>query len=214
MTKTLVLAALCATAAYAGSAGEAEHAARLESRVDAALERILGPRRAATLIEVRGERVTKTEQSQISGTRAHESAAGTEIFDLPGYTKKGASRPAIPVSGGTTMVQSATEETVREGSFAVSGVRAWLFLDKNLDDAAAAEAVRVSLEILAIEPDRGDTLKVVKTAFTPAWRAAFSRPRDARALMLLCLAAATFLFGVFLLRRRPQSVPAPQPSSA
>ncbi|MDD5304321.1 MAG: hypothetical protein PHS14_14580 [Elusimicrobia bacterium] len=162
MTKTLVLAALCATAAYAGSAGEGEHAARLEARVEAALERMLGPGRAAATVEVRGERVTKREQSEIPG---------------------------------------AGEETLHEGAFAVSGVRARLVLDKSLGEGAVAEAVRVTGEILALDRARGDELTVLRTSFLPSWRAAFSRPRDARDLALLCLAAAAVMLAAGLIGR-------------
>lgn len=202
VTKTIVLALLCATAAYAGSAGEAEHAALLEARVNAALERILGAGRAAAIVEVRGERVTKRDVAQISGSGGHDAAADADsaIIDLPGYSKKAAARNTRP-SGGATLVHSDSQETVREASFSVSGVRAWLFLDKNLDDVRAAEAVRVSLEMLSVEPDRGDSLKVVRTSFLPAWRAAFSRPRDARALTLLCMAAAALLLAAGLIGR-------------
>lgn len=201
--KTLVLAALCATAAYAGSAGEGEHAARLEARVDAALERMLGPGRAAATVEVRGERVTKREEIQISGTGGHEAPPESDaaILDLPGYTNKAASRNSPAPSESARLVHSDSEETIREASFAASGVRAWLFLDKKLDDAVAADAVHMSLEILGIDPDRGDSLNVVRTSFPPVWRAAFSHPRDARALALLAVAAAALLLAAALIGR-------------
>ncbi|MDP3541702.1 MAG: hypothetical protein Q8T11_04455, partial [Elusimicrobiota bacterium] len=202
MTRNFVLAALCATAAHAGSAGEGEHAARLEGRVEEALERILGPGRSAATVEVRGERVTKREQSEISGSvgsAASPASAGSAILALPGYTTKGGSRAAPASSRGPALLHSSSEETIREGSFAVSGLRAWIFLDKGLDDGAAAEAVRVSLEILALEPDRGDSFKVVRTSFLPAWRAAFSRPRGAGALALLVAACAAVLVAAAML---------------
>lgn len=198
VTKILVLAALCATAAHAGSAGEDEHAARLEARVDAALERVLGPGRAAATVVVRGERVTKREQSQISGSSGRETPPGSPILELPGYTKKGAIQ-SRPPAGGNFLVHSASEETLREGSFVVSGVRARLVLDDGLSEDSAAEAVRVAREILALDPERGDQLAVVRTAFLPAWRAAFSRPRDARALALLCGAAAALILAAALI---------------
>ncbi|MCM2303185.1 MAG: hypothetical protein NDJ72_00665 [Elusimicrobia bacterium] len=211
MTKYVVLAALCATAAHAGPAGEVEHAARLEASVEAALDRIIGPGRSAATVEARGERVTRREQSEISGTGGDSAPAESSsepgpaapspsaILPLPGYAKKGV--PAAPPSSRIPplLLHAASEETVREGSFAVTGLRAWIFLDKGLDDAAAAEAVRVSLEILAIDPDRGDSFKVVRTSFLPAWRAAFSRPRGAGALALLAVACAAALASAALL---------------
>lgn len=195
VTRSIVLTALCATVCFAGTAGEGEYAARLEARLDSALERILGPGRAAAIVEVRGERVTKREESSISGYGGRGAQAGNALLDLPGYTKKAA--PALPPAG--TVVHSASEQTVSEGSFDPSGVRAWLFLDEDLDDAAAAAAVQLSMEILAVDPARGDTLKVVRTAISPAWRAAFSRPRDLRILILLGLAAAAALLSVVMI---------------
>lgn len=192
VTKILVLAAFCATAAHAGSAGEGEHAARLEMRVETALERILGPDRAAATIEVLGERVSKRQQSEITGAAGREApAAETAIMDLPGYTKS-APKPAPRPKAGT-IVHSSNDETVTEASFTVRRLRAWLVLDKNLKDSAAAEAVRVTGEILALDQKRGDELTVVRTAFIPAWRAAFSRPRDAKHLALFVLGAAALL---------------------
>lgn len=238
VTKSFVLAALCATAAYAGPAGEVEHAARLEASVEAALERILGPGRSAATVEARGERVTKREQSEISGTGGRSASvegpsapAASTILALPGYTKKGASAAPLPPRTASVLLHATSEETVREASFAVTGLRAWIFLDKGVDDAAAAEAVRVSLEILAIDPDRGDSFKVVRTSFLPAWRAAFSRPRGAGALALLAAACAAALASAALLgfaamrssraladairaSRTPAAASAPAPSPA
>lgn len=201
VTKTLVLAVLCATAAHAGSAGEGEHAARLEARVETALERMFGPGRAAVTVEVRGERVTKREQSQISGSGGREAPAEAGILELPGYTKSGAAKPARPAAGGATLIHSAFEETLSEGSFAVSGMRAWLVLDNKLSPDTVAEAVRVTGEILGLDTSRGDELNLVRTAFLPSWRAAFSRPRDARDLALFVLAAAAFLLAAWLISR-------------
>lgn len=207
VTKTFVLAALCATAAHAGPAGEVEHAARLEASVEAALERVLGPGRAAATVEARGERVIRREHSEISGAGGPASdpvssaaaAQTSTILALPGYAKKAAPSGQPAPSPGPVLLHATSEETVREGSFAVTGLRAWIFLDKTLDDAAAAEAVRVSLEILAIDPDRGDSFKVVRTSFLPAWRAAFSRPRGAGALALLAAACAAALASAAML---------------
>lgn len=200
MTKILVLAALCAVSARAGSAGEGEHAARLEARAEAALERMLGPGRAALTVVVRGERVTKREVSLITGAGGREAPPEPAIIDLPGYTKSGAPRPARPASPGF-LTHSASDELLREGSFAVSGVRAWLVLDKNLKEGPVAEAVRVTSGIISLDRARGDELTVVRTAFLPSWRAAFSRPRDARDLLLLALAAAALVLAAWLVGR-------------
>lgn len=199
VTKILVLAALCAVPALAGSAGEGEYAARLEARAEAALERMLGPGRAALIVEIRGERVTKRETSQISGAGGREAPPEPALIELPGYTKNSSPRPARSSSGGATLIHAAADETLREGSFAVSGVRAWLVLDKSLKEGPVAEAVRVTGGILALDPARGDELTVVRTAFLPSWRAAFSRPRDARNLALLALAAAALVAAAALL---------------
>lgn len=200
VTKILVLAALCATAAHAGNAGEGEHAARLEARVEAALERMLGPGRAAATVEVHGERVTKKEVSQISGAGGREAPADAPIIELPGYTKITAVRAPRPAAG-PALINTAADELLTERSFAVSRLRAWLVLDKSLKDAAVAEAVRVTEEILALDKARGDELTVVRTAFLPSWRAAFSRPRDARNLLLLLLGAAALVLAAALLGR-------------
>lgn len=201
VTKALVLAVLCATAAHAGSAGEGEYASRLEARVETALERMFGPGRAAVTVEVRGERVTKREQSQISGSGGREAPAEAGIIELPGYTKSGAAKAARPAAAGPILMHSAFEETLSEGSFAVSGVRAWLVLDNKLSPGSVAEAVRVTGEILGIDTSRGDEVSLVRTSFTPSWRAAFSRPRDARDLTLFVLGAAAFLLAAGLIGR-------------
>jgi hypothetical protein len=145
--------------------------------------------------------VTKREQSSISGSGGREAPSEAAIIDLPGYTKSGASRNARPAAGGATLIHSAYDETVSEGSFAVSGLHAWLVLDNKLSEAAVAEAVRVTGEIVGLDPSRGDELSVVRTAFLPSWRAAFSRPRDARALALLFLAAAALVLAAGLIGR-------------
>ncbi len=201
VTKMLVLALLCATAAHAGSAGEGEHAARLEARAETALERMFGPGRAAVTVEVRGERVSKREQSQITGSGGREAPPEAGIIELPGYTKGGAAKPARSASGGALLQHWAFEETLSEGSFAVSGLRAWLVLDNNLSPDTVAEAVRVTGEILGLDPSRGDELNLVRTSFLPSWRAAFSRPRDARDLALFVLASAAFLLAAGLIGR-------------
>lgn len=199
VTRIFVLAALCATAAHAGSAGEAEHAARLEARAEAALERMLGPGRAAVAVEVRGERATKRELSTISGAGGREAPPEPSIIDLPGYTKTGVSKPARAAPA--ILMHAASDEVTREGSFAVSGLRAWLVLDKGLREDRVAEASRVTAEILGLEKARGDELAVVRTAFLPSWRAAFARPGDARSLILLLLAACAVVAAAALLGR-------------
>lgn len=203
VTAMLVLAVLCASAAQVGSAVEAEHAARLEARVEEALERMLGPGRAAATVEVHGERVTKREESSLSGESESRPAspppAESAVLDLPGYAKSARFRPAAKAR--PAIAHAATEETLREASFLVTGVRARLVLDDSLGDPAVEEAVRVSGEILALDPARGDELRVVRTAFLPAWRAAFSRPRDTRAFALLCLGAAALLISASILGR-------------
>jgi hypothetical protein len=201
VTKALVLAVLCATAAHAGSAGEGEHGARLEARVEAALERMFGPGRAAVTVEVHGTRVTKREQSSISGSGGHEAPPEAAVIDLPGYTKSSAARAARPAASGPLLIHADVDETLSEGSFVVSSVHAWLVLDSKLKEGAVAEAVRVTGEIIGLDPSRGDELSVVRTSFLPSWRAAFSRPRDARNLALLFLAAAAFVLAAGLIGR-------------
>lgn len=171
MKGIFLAAALWATPAGAAmtatAPAEPETAARLEARVNDALERMLGAGRASVAVEVRGERLIRREATQVVGP------------------------------GG----RAATEELQREESFKVAGQRAWLVLDSRLDDAKSAEAARVTGEILALDVARGDELNVIRTAFTPAWRAAFSRPRDAGALLLTLIAGAALVVAAWLLAR-------------
>lgn len=203
--RPLLLAALCAVTAHGASSDEADKASRLESRVEAALERMLGPGRAALTVEIKGERAIKKESSTIN--RAVETSGDApgraRVLELPGYTKSRAAKspaPAVP-SAPSPVMHSLTEETEHAESFAVTGVRAWLVLDSSIDETRSAEAARVAGEMLALDPGRGDDLSVIRTAFHPAWRAAFSRPRDARLLLLALLLAASALAAAYMLAR-------------
>lgn len=202
VTKLLVLAALCAAAAPSclAAPAEAEFSSRLESRAEEALARMLGPGRAAVVVEVRGERVVKKEVSTISGSGGKESPEAA-VLELPGYTRTGAPRTTARPASTPTLIHSASDELQREGSFVPTRVRAWLVVDKALAEASVAEAARVTGELLALDRSRGDELSVVRTAFLPSWRAAFARARDVRNLMLLLLAAGSLVLAAAVLGR-------------
>jgi len=157
----------------------------LDQRADAILLKILGPNRSNVLVDadIDFTRIEKVEtksgeapnpaESYLWNSGQESGNASPEL--LPGV-------PVQPQAQTAELPQSYERENTYPANF-VKRLHVTLVLDYAVPEATVPEIENVITNVLNLNPQRGDTLTLVRAKFAPLWKTVWYSPQTASLLV-------------------------------
>ncbi|HVA65336.1 MAG TPA: ATP-binding protein [Elusimicrobiota bacterium] len=157
----------------------------LDQRADAILLKILGPNRSNVLVDadIDFTRIEKVETKSGEAPNPAESylwnsgqeSASNSPEILPGV-------PVQPQAQAAELPQSYERENTYPANF-VKRLHVTLVLDYAVPEATVPEIENVITNVLNLNPQRGDTLTLVRAKFAPLWKTVWYSPQTASMLI-------------------------------
>ncbi|MDD2772403.1 MAG: FliG C-terminal domain-containing protein [Elusimicrobiales bacterium] len=154
----------------------------LETKSEEALAQMLGPGQAKLAISASLD-FDKTEKMVLNTTGEERKPVSQFLYD-EGQESGPQSEllPGIPAPAGMNYSPKATEhryqrELIFPSSF-VKQLRVNLIINETVPAEAAGKAKAVVSSLLGVDDKRGDTITVIRTRFTPPWRAMLEKPES------------------------------------